>query len=188
MSKIVKYIDTKTTDYTVVQYTFDIYTKANCLLKYYSNNKDIFEANEIMKGIYLGNINSVYDIEKLKSVGITHVISVIGGFIPPYPEDFNYLVINALDTSNTDLFENFESTNDFIDDAMMENSNILIHCQAGRSRSVTILAAYIIKTFGLDVKTTIDIIKNKRNIIEPNKYFINQLERYYNSLRYENLN
>ena len=71
---------------------------------------------------------------------------------------------------------------------MMENSNILIHCQAGRSRSVTILAAYIIKTFGLDVKTTIDIIKNKRNIIEPNKYFINQLERYYNSLRYKNLN
>jgi len=34
MSKIVKYIDAKTTDYTVVQYTFDIYTKANCLMKY----------------------------------------------------------------------------------------------------------------------------------------------------------
>ena len=178
--------DVKTNDYSLFYYGSYTVSKIKSLFTYSIGGR--FEAQKIINGLYLGNINSVYDIEKLKSVGITHVISVIGGFIPPYPEDFNYLVINALDTSNTDLFENFEATNDFIDDAMMENSNILIHCQAGRSRSVTILAAYIIKTFGLDVKTTIDIIKNKRNIIEPNKYFINQLEQYYNSLRYKNLN
>ena len=149
MTKDIKYVNTKTSDYRVVQYTFDMYTKANCLLKYYSNNKNIFEANEIINGIYLGNINSVYDIEKLKRLGITHIISVIGGFIPPYPDDFNYLVINALDTQNTNLFDSFETSNDFIDDAIMDNSKILIHCQMGRSRSVTILAAYMIKNFGM---------------------------------------
>ena len=58
MAKITRYIDTNTTDYSVIQYTFDMYTKANCLLKYYSPNKDIFEADEILSGIYLGNINS----------------------------------------------------------------------------------------------------------------------------------
>ena len=65
---------------------------ANCLMKYYGYNTNVFEANEILNGIYLGNINSVYDIERLKSIGITHIISVIGGFVPPYPVDFNYLV------------------------------------------------------------------------------------------------
>jgi hypothetical protein len=182
MAKITRYIDTNTTDYSVIQYTFDMYTKANCLLKYYSPNKDIFEANEIITGIYLGNINSVYDIEKLKNLGITHIISVIGGFIPPYPDDFNYLVINALDTSNTELFDKFDVSNDFIDDAMMDNSKILIHCQAGRSRSATILAAYMIRTFGMEVDLTLSLIKNKRSIIEPNKYFVSQLKKYYDDL------
>ena len=83
---------------------------------------------------------------------------------------------------NTELLDNFDTSNDFIDDAIMDNSNILIHCQAGRSRSVTILAAYIIKTFGIDVDTTLDIIKNKRRIIKPNKYFVSQLEKYYTEL------
>ena len=53
---------------------------------------------------------------------------------------------------------------------------------AGRSRSVTILAAYIIKKYGLNVKNTISSIKNKRSIIEPNLYFVNQLYEYYNKL------
>jgi protein-tyrosine phosphatase len=182
MAKLTRYIDTNSTDYSIVHYTFDIYTKANCLIKYYSPNKDIFEANEIITGVYLGNINSVYDIEKLKSLGITHIISVIEGFIPPYPDDFNYLVINALDTQNTDLFDTFDVSGDFIDDAIMDDSKILIHCQAGRSRSATILAAYIIKTFGIEVGLVISLIKNKRSIIEPNKYFVSQLENYYAEL------
>lgn len=182
MTKDIKYVDTKTSDYSIVQYTFDMYTKANCIIKYYSNNRNIFEANEIIKGVYLGNINSVYDIEKLKNIGITHVISVIGGFIPPYPEDFKYLVINALDTQYTNLIDNFDTANDFIDDAIMDDSKILIHCQAGRSRSATILAAYFIKTFGIDVRMAIDLIKNERCIIEPNNYFVSQLEKYYNNL------
>ena len=182
MTKITRYINTDSTDYTIVHYTFDMYTKANCLLKYYSPNKDIFEANEIVSGIYLGNINSAYDFDKLKSLGITHVISVIEGFIPPYPDDFNYLVINALDTQNTNLFDSFETSNDFIDDAIMDNSKILIHCQAGRSRSVSILAAYMIKNFGMDVDMTLSLIKNKRSIIEPNQYFVTQLKRYYNEM------
>jgi protein-tyrosine phosphatase len=53
---------------------------------------------------------------------------------------------------------------------------------AGRSRSVTILAAYIIKITGMDVETTLSTIKAKRNIIEPNEYFISQLEEYYKEL------
>lgn len=182
MANITRYINIDSTDYSIVHYTFDIYTKANCLLKYYSPNKDIFEANEITDYLYLGNINSVYDFNKLKSLGITHIISVIEGFIPPYPNDFNYLVINALDTLNTNLFDSFETSNDFIDDAVMNNSKVLIHCQAGRSRSVTILSAYMIKTFGFDVDTTLNLIKNKRPIIEPNQYFISQLKRYYNDM------
>ena len=174
--------DVNTSDYNVIYYMNDIYTKINCIIRTYSNNADVFEANEILNGIYIGNINSVYDFNKLKELEITHIISVLAGFNPPFQKDFKYLVLNALDTTNTDISKNFKSTNNFIDDAIQNNSKVLIHCMAGRSRSVTILAAYIISTYGFPVEKTLDFIKNKRNIIDPNDSFKNQLITYYNEL------
>ena len=124
---------------------------------------------------FLGKPIIAYSIEVAKSSGL-----------------FDEIMVSTDDTEIADLaikagahvpvMRSFDTSNDFIDDAIMDNSNILIHCQAGRSRSVTILAAYIIKTFGIDVDITLDIIKNKRSIIEPNKYFVTQLEKYYNEL------
>jgi protein-tyrosine phosphatase len=176
----IEYIDCSSTDYDIVKYCYNIYTKTNCgILKHFLNKENIFEADEILHGLYIGNIYSVYDSIKLKNIGITHIISVLSGFDPPYPDTFNYLILNALDNTNTHLSQNFEKTNKFIEEAFSENGKILIHCQAGRSRSATILAAYIIKTFGMPVDITINLIKSKRNIIEPNSEFINQLREYY---------
>ena len=118
----------------------------------------------------------------LKSLGITNIISVIAGFEPPFPEDFNYLVINALDNENTDLYEIFEDTSRFIEKAFENNEKILVHCMAGRSRSATIIIAYLIKTFGIKAYTGIDILKSKRPIVQPNNSFIKQLNTYYNSI------
>jgi hypothetical protein len=174
--------DIDTNDLDIIYYIHDIYVKANCALKYYSYTDNIFEANEIIPGLYLGNINSVYDKNKLKELGITHVVSVLAGFDPPYPNDFNYLVLNALDTTNTNLLNVFGSSNDFIEEAFQDNGKVLIHCMAGRSRSATILAAYLIKTFALPINKTVDAIKVKRPIVEPNKYFMTQLAEYYNNL------
>jgi len=174
--------DIDTSDLDIIYYIHDIYVKANCTLKYYSYNDNIFEANEVISGLYLGNINSVYDKTRLKELGITHIVSVLAGFDPPYPSEFNYLVLNALDTTNTNLSKVFEISNEFIDTALQDNGRVLVHCMAGRSRSVTILAAYLIKTFGLPTNKIIDSIYTKRPIIEPNTYFMKQLEEYYNKL------
>ena len=174
--------EVNTTDYKLIYYLNNIYTKINCIIRSYSVNDSTFEANEIINGTYIGNIYSVYDINKLKEIGITHVVSVLAGFEPPFPNDFKYLVLNALDTVNTDISKNFESANNFINDAIENDGKVLIHCMAGRSRSVTILAAYIINTYGFPVEKTLKFIKDKRNIIEPNENFKNQLIKYYDEL------
>jgi len=182
---IIKKYNAPTTDYNIIYYSSYGINKIKSLITYSIGGK--FEANEIIKDIYLGNIDSCYDHNELKKIGITHIISVIEGFNPPYPEDFNYFVINALDTLNTELKDCFKISNKFIDDALNNNGKVLIHCMAGRSRSVTILGAYIIKNFGTDVKNAIGSIKSKRDIIEPNENFINQLEEYYKNLYSEYL-
>lgn len=93
----------------------------------------------------------------------------------------------------------FSQMADVIANAVAAREPILIHCAAGMSRSVTIVAAYLIAEkhlFGLmqvgdylcvDVPPrtpaqALAIIKNKRSIADPNKGFIRQLEVYYNSL------
>ena len=174
--------DVKTNDYSLFYYGSYTVSKIKSLFTYSIGGR--FEAQKIINGLYLGNINSVYDHEEMKKLGITHVISVIAGFYPYLSEDnkFNYLILNALDTENTNLMDYFEICNDYIDQALENNNKVLIHCMAGKSRSVTILCAYIIKKFGMNVKNCLKSIKNKRDIIEPNQGFIKQLEEYYNYL------
>jgi len=177
MSK--KCLDVETSDYNIIYYGSYTVSKIKSLYTYLLGGN--FEAQEIIKNVYLGNIDSAYDYNKLKELGITHIISVIAGFYPSY-EDFNYLTLDALDTENTNLKDSFELCNNFIDEALDNNGKVLIHCMAGRSRSATILCAYIIKNFGMDLDNTLKSIKEKRDIIDPNTGFINQLNNYYNSL------
>ena len=174
----IKYKDVNMSDNSLTYYSFYAYNKI--VSKYFQNTTNNFEADEIMPGIFLGSINSSYDLDVLKSKGITHIISVILGYDPAFPEDFQYLIINALDNENNSISDVFESCNDFINDALFEsNGKVLIHCMAGRSRSATILAAYIIKTYGMDVENVLNLLRKKRKIVEPNSSFVKQLNEYY---------
>jgi hypothetical protein len=174
----IKYKDVNMSDNSLTYYSFYAYNKI--VSKYFQNTTNNFEADEIMPGIFLGSINSSYDLDVLKSKGITHIISVILGYDPAFPEDFQYLIINALDNENNNISDVFESCNDFINDALFEsNGKVLIHCMAGRSRSATILAAYIIKTCGMDVENVLNLLRKKRKIVEPNSSFVKQLNEYY---------
>jgi protein-tyrosine phosphatase len=174
----IDYKDVETTDYSLIYYGYYLYNNIDSKLRYFIPF-NTFEANEIIDGIYLGSINSAYDLEQLKKRGITHLLSVISGFDAPFPNEFKYLVINALDTENTNLFKIFDETNKFIENAIQSGGKVLVHCKAGRSRSVSILCAYIISTFGMPVDEALNSIKNKRDILEPNDGFVKQLNEYY---------
>ena len=50
----------------------------------------------------------------------------------------------------------------FIDEARSKGKKILIHCAAGRSRSVTVLTHYIMQTYKLSFRDAYTIIKNRR--------------------------
>ena len=84
-----------------------------------------------------------------------------------------------------------------IADAVARKQPILIHCAAGMSRSVTIVAAYLIADQGLkrvgdylcndvppcSVANAIALIKNKRPFAAPNRGFMRQLEDLAQNLR-----
>ena len=174
---IYKNVETNNLDLTY--YPYYIFNSLYSYTKYLNIFENKFEASEIVNGLYIGSIDSSYDLQTLKMMRITHIISVLPGYIPPYPNDFKYMVINAMDDENTNLSSVFEESNKFIDDAFENAGNILVHCMMGKSRSATIVGAYLINTFGMNIDEVLKFLKSKRSIIQPNKYFEQQLRKYY---------
>lgn len=55
---------------------------------------------------------------------------------------------------------------------------VLVHCQAGCSRSVAIVAAYLMHTRRISASTAVSMIQRRRTHAEPNRGFLAQLELY----------
>ena len=137
----------------------------------------ISRPNCIVPGIYLGNVISCYNKHHLRRIGVTHVLSILE-FEPPYPHLFNYKVIKVPDLVSTDLYSHFEECSTFMDEAFRSGNGCLIHCAAGISRSVTMVTAWIMKTYRLYYQDAIEYVRSKRPVASPNDGFVEQLLRW----------
>ena len=61
------------------------------------------------------------------------------------------------------------------DEAKEADATILVHCQAGVSRSATITIAYILQHSYMSMTDAYRYVKGKRSIISPNFNFMGQL-------------
>lgn len=59
------------------------------------------------------------------------------------------------------------------------SGTVLVHCQAGCSRSVALVAAYIMATRRITPEQAVEMIKARREQSEPNSGFMDQLQLYY---------
>ena len=136
-----------------------------------SNNEDF---SIMFPNIYVSNYSTSTNLELLEGLGITHIITVIPSFNPPFLDKFKYLHIEAYDDEWQDMTYFFKETNTFIENCLVNNGKVLIHCMVGRSRSMTIFLAFLInmirgKCQSFDYNN-IKIIGNdsKSNLIEHN--------------------
>lgn len=158
------------------------YVKLRSKIEYFisiANNKDL---HEVYDNIYVGNISTAYNKDKLKELGINNVITAISGMSEIYPNDFNYMLVDALDIQQQDMRPMFDNTSKFIKDSLENGGKVYIHCMCGVSRSVAIVCAYLSKEFGIEPKEAIKQIREIRPVANPNPSFQLQLENYHHTV------
>ena len=167
--------------YDILHFIDDIYIYGRTLLENnYINLSDTDDFNLVYPNIYIGNYSTSTNYDLLKTLGITHIISAIPTFNPPFEDKFKYLHIEAYDDESQDITQYFEISNEFISECLSQGGKLLIHCMGGRSRSITLFLSFLIYIMqerfhkkSLNLENNNDIY----NSIEYNKFIKNNIKK-----------
>ncbi|KAH0943112.1 hypothetical protein HID58_002749 [Brassica napus] len=114
----------------------------------------------IQQGLYLGSFAAASNKNALKSCNVTHIL-----------------------TEDTNLEAYFDECIHFIDEAKKQGGSVLVHCFVGKSRSVTIVVAYLMKKHGMTLTQALQHVQSIRPVANPNAGFIRQLQDLEKSLQ-----
>jgi protein-tyrosine phosphatase len=87
---------------------------------------------------------------------------------------YHRCVIDDQEEAQIDI--HFDATADFIQTHIMFGHRVLVHCQAGISRSSAICMYYLMKYLHLSVRGAYALVKSARPCIFPNNGFLKQLD------------
>mmetsp|Transcript_35551 Transcript_35551/g.65857 ORF Transcript_35551/g.65857 Transcript_35551/m.65857 type:complete len:200 (-) Transcript_35551:66-665(-) len=135
--------------------------------------------SEIVKEkVYLTDMTAAIADETLVSCKMTHVVNASNRTAPNKFESrgVKYLNVDIEDELEADLSEHFEKTYQFAKKALDEEKGVvLFHCMVGKSRSPTLVIAFLLKHRGCTLKEAFAMVKEKRPLIAPNPDFAKQL-------------
>ena len=120
------------------------------------------ECDWIVDNIYLGSAYSAVNSEVISKFSITSIANITKDIPNFYPEEIEYLNIKLDDNGKDDI--SLYQLNQCIEFIKKSSGNVLIHCLAGRSRSVTVILYYLIKEKKMTLNEALTLIKKKTNL------------------------
>jgi len=157
-----------------------------------STQPDLIHPNchEVYANILIGNGQAAMDVEFLVNHNVTHLLNcakegkgckVAAGasFVAPdlarlEAQGISYLGLELSDLPNEDISKTFPLALDWMDQALLSGGRLLVNCWVGRSRSATLVLAYLVKFRNVDLVEAVKAVKAKRDI-HPNQGFLQQL-------------
>lgn len=147
-------------------------------------SEEINQITQIIPRLFISSFLEAHKYRLLKSNNITHIIN-LSSFQNTFPDHFNYLRIQIDDSPNANINKWFCQTTAFIESALKNGGSVLVHCDAGVSRSVTIVVAFFIMFFEMPLEVALHTIRSKRRVANPNLGFIQQLAQLEKIFSYQ---
>lgn len=149
--------------------------------------------SKILDFLYLGSVDDAQDARFLSRNNIRYIINVSAEEYWSVDKDIVVYPFRVEDTCNADISVFFKPTINIIERvrrlyyAATEHQEaltprILVHCQRGRSRSPTIVIAYLLVRHGWPLSEALQYVCKRRPSVEPNIGFIAALRKLQNSV------
>jgi len=129
----------------------------------------------VLSDLFMGSQDVAVSDDLLKKHRITHVLSV-GVEVERVSEGVRYFFVQALALPEFSIRSLFEHCFAIIDSAREEGGRVLVHCNAGISRSAAVVIAYLMHDKNVTFQQAYDYLKKLRPSIRPNEGFIMQLK------------
>ncbi|KAM6956418.1 dual specificity protein phosphatase 19-like [Aplochiton taeniatus] len=126
----------------------------------------------------LSSQDVAHDLDTLRRYKVSHVLNVSYGVDNVFPDQFNYKTVSLLDLPETDITTHLPACFQFIDQAREQQGMVLLHCNAGVSRSASVAIGYLMAREGLLFDDAYEQVKLARSSICPNPGFYRQLQNY----------
>uniref|UniRef100_A0A7E4W3R9 protein-serine/threonine phosphatase n=1 Tax=Panagrellus redivivus TaxID=6233 RepID=A0A7E4W3R9_PANRE len=136
----------------------------------------------IANGVFVSSQDVAQDYKLLTENGITHILNCATGIKNVFPKKFTYYNVELLDEPSANIKMHFKATNEFISNAVKGGGKVLIHCNAGISRSCTLAIAYVMWSEHKSYFDAFKQVKDNRGVCRPNDGFMRQLREYEDQL------
>lgn len=163
----------------------------------------VFESNEAQPslisgepacGLFMGGFKAAMNEKFLKDAAVGLVVNVaasLKAFFPRFVPEPLYerlgvrnLVLDWHDSDTQEIrSEDLECALSAITDTLQQGQSVLVHCAQGRSRSGTVVVAYVSRLHGSSIDVALRAVQAKRSMAQPNDNFMRQLEAWQRERR-----
>ncbi|KAM8859194.1 dual specificity protein phosphatase 19-like isoform 2-T5 [Spinachia spinachia] len=128
--------------------------------------------------LLLASQDAAHDVDTLQRHKVSHVLNVAYGVANLFPDRYVYKTLPILDLPDTDVTAYLGECGSFVDQAREKEGVVLVHCNAGVSRSASIVIGYLMMREGLTFDEAYAEVKLARPSTRPNCGFHRQLRGY----------
>ena len=145
---------------------------------------EIINISKIKDSFFIGDKIAGTNIDVLIQFKITHILNAAGNQIMNYFESIgiHYYTLYWSENPDQKLFDSNDEIVDkillFIRESLLNGEGLLIHSVKGKNRCCVVVIIYLMKKYYWSVNKCIDFLKSKKEDIEIEPYFIEQLLSY----------
>ena len=131
---------------------------------------------EIVPRVFIGNAENARNLNWLQKHKISHIVNATVEVPNYYISRFSYHNMNMIDLPIQSLSPKIQKAYTYINNALENPYNrVLIHCNAGVSRSSSTLIYFLMKKYNLSFLQAYQYVKNVYPKANPNSGFLEEL-------------